>query len=113
MLMDDLGEPDRQASDDDGAHAAARLHKVNAESCPWLARVDQAALAVMPHRIAASLEHLGLPEPARLARRLEPAAAPRAAGTGLAPFGFCHSEYHPTSLHIGRRGWQGAGRLDC
>ena len=49
--------------------------------------------------------HLGLPEPAKLARRLEPAAAPRAAGTGLAPFGLCHSEYHPTSLHIGRRGW--------
>lgn len=105
MLMDDLGEPDRETSDRDGAHAAVQLHQVTAESCPWLTRVDQAALAVMPHRIAASLEHLGLPEPAKLARELEPAATRRAAGTGLAPFGLCHSEYHPTSLHIGRHGW--------
>lgn len=105
MLMDDLGEPDREASDEDGAHAAVQFHKVNAESCPWLTRVDQAALVVMPHRIAASLEQLGLPGPAKLARALEPAAARRAAGAGLAPFGLCHSEYHPTSLHIGRRGW--------
>lgn len=104
MLMDDLGEPDREASDHDGARAAVQLHKVNTD-CPWLPRVDQAALAVMPHRIAVSMEHLGLPEPAKLARELEPAAAPRAAGTGLPPFGLCHSEYHPTSLHIDRHGW--------
>jgi hypothetical protein len=29
-----------------------------------------------------------------------------AGGAGLPPFGFCHSEFHPTSLHIGSQGWR-------
>src|ERR1019366_4801727 len=37
--------------------------------------------------------------------RLDGAGASRAAGAQLPPFGLCHSQYHPTSLHIGERGW--------
>lgn len=105
MLLDDLGEPAREASDHDGARAAVRLHTVNATAGTWLARVDTAALAAMPHRIAARLDHLELPEATKLAQALDAAAAHRAAGAELPPFGLCHSEYHPTSLHIGQRSW--------
>ncbi|MGV9881754.1 hypothetical protein [Streptomyces sp. NPDC003006] len=34
------------------------------------------------------------------------AAGPRAAGTTLTPFGWVHSTFHPTSLHIGDHGWR-------
>ncbi len=100
MLMDDLGEPDREAGDDDAARAAVQLHRVAGTSSAWLPRVGAAALAAMPQRISASLTRLGLAEPAKLASELLPATAFRAAGAELAPFGLCHSEYHPTSLHI-------------
>jgi hypothetical protein len=104
MLMDDLGEPIREATDDDGACAAAQLHRVSPIGSR-LACVDTAGLAAMPHRIGARLAPRGLPAAANLARRLEAIAKRRAVGAGLPPFGLCHSEYHPTSLHIGERGW--------
>lgn len=34
------------------------------------------------------------------------AAEARSAGATLAPFGWVHSEFHPTSLHVGERGWR-------
>lgn len=100
MLVDDLGEPDREAGDRDAARAAAQLHKVHATSAAWLPQVGRAALTAMPQRISTSLTKLGLTEPAILASELLPAAAFRASGAGLPPFGLCHSEFHPTSLHI-------------
>ncbi|HEY2578081.1 MAG TPA: hypothetical protein VGI74_17400 [Streptosporangiaceae bacterium] len=105
MLLEDLGDPTRQASDHDGARAAVRLHAVDPVAAPWLPRVDTATLAAMPHRIAARLGHLALDELAQLIQSLQAAAAHRALGAELPPFGLCHSEYHPTSLHIGPRGW--------
>lgn len=105
MLLDDLGEPAREASDDDGARAAVRLHAADAAGGTWLGRVDTAVLAAMPHRMADRLARLELPEAARLALTLGAAAPHRAAGAELPPFGLCHSEYHPTSLHIGPRTW--------
>ncbi|MGH3158272.1 MAG: hypothetical protein ACRDNF_17105 [Streptosporangiaceae bacterium] len=104
MLMDDLGEPARQATDHDGAPAAVQLHTVTKLTDPWLSRLDAAALAAMPHRIVTRLDGRGVPEAIKLAQALHTAAPCRAAGAGLAPFGLCHSEFHPTSLHIGRRG---------
>jgi hypothetical protein len=104
MLIDDLGEPIREAGDSDGACAAVRLHQVTG-SGTWLARVDAAALAAMPRRIAAHLGQLGLTAAAERAQDLEAAAASRSAGASLPPSGLCHSEYHPTSLHIGSAGW--------
>lgn len=104
MLMDDLGKPVREANDYDGACAAARLHRL--DGAGWLARVNTGWLATMPHRIGLRLNRLGLPGVvAGPVRALEGAAASRAAGAQLPPFGLCHSQYHPTSLHIGERGW--------
>src|SRR5690606_38357016 len=38
--------------------------------------------------------------------RIAQAAEARSAGATLEPFGWVHSEFHPTSLHIGERGWR-------
>jgi Phosphotransferase enzyme family len=104
MLMDDLGRPVREANDYDGACAAARLHQV--DGAGWLARVSTGWLATMPHRMGLRLNRLGLPGAvAGPVRTLEAAAASRAAGAELPPFGLCHSQYHPTSLHVGEQGW--------
>jgi hypothetical protein len=103
MLMDDLGEPVREADDYDGACAAVRLHQVGGAA--WLARVNTAGLAAMPHRIGVRLGRLGLPAVTGLVRTLKGAAASRAADAELPPFGLCHSGYQPTSLHIGEKGW--------
>jgi len=105
MLMDDLGDPAREPADIDGARAAAVLHQARGAAGTWMARVDAAALAAMPDRIAARLRPLGLDEPVALARALAAVAAERSEGTGLPPYGLCHSEFHPTSLHIGVHGW--------
>jgi hypothetical protein len=106
MLLDDLGEPVREASEHDGARAAVRLHMAGAAvDDSWLPRVDGAALAAMPHRIAASLGQLGLSEAVQTVEALGAAGPRRATGAELPPFGLCHSEYHPTSLHLGPRGW--------
>lgn len=103
MLMDDLGKPDREAYDYDGVCAAVRLHQVSGAT--WLARINTAGLAAMPRRIGVRLKRLGLPAVAGPIRSLKGAAASRAAGAELPPYGLCHSQYHPTSLHIGQRGW--------
>jgi len=104
MLLEDLGDPIRDASDKDGAHAAVHLHRVG-ETVPGMKRVDTEALCVMPQRIAARLRRLGLRSLLDHARVLETVAASRASGADLPPFGLCHSEFHPTSLHIGQNGW--------
>ena len=103
MLMDDLGEPVREADDYDGAGAAVRLHEVG--GAVWLSRITAAGLATLPHRIGVRLNRLGLPGVASLVRSLDGAAASRADGAQLPPFGLCHAGYHPTALHIGERGW--------
>jgi hypothetical protein len=105
MLLDDLGEPQREAADLDGARAAAVLHQVGAAAGSWLARIDQAALEALPGQVAARLRPLELAMTIPLTQALTDAARPRAAGTLRPPYGLCHSEFHPTSLHIGPRGW--------
>jgi hypothetical protein len=105
MLMDDLGEQVAEAADHDGARAAVGLHQARGLSGSWLIRLDKAGLEELPRRIVARLAGLELPGTGKLARALADAAAFRAAGAELPPFGLCHSEFHPTSLHIGRHGW--------
>lgn len=122
MLMDDLGDPLGTASDDIGAKAAARLHAVNLrKDDAELPVLDGARLAVMPNYIAASLARLGLTEDERIARTIALAARSRLEGVTMAPFSLCHSEYHPSSVHIGSQGWHlldfarafiGSGLLD-
>ncbi|MFH8492388.1 aminoglycoside phosphotransferase family protein [Streptomyces longisporoflavus] len=111
MLLEDLGAPIRDVDDLDGAAAAVVLHSTRrAASLPIL---DQEALRSLPGR---ALDHL-----ARLRKaerwqdaddieaaldRLAQAAEARSTEATVAPFGWVHSEFHPTSLHIGQRGWR-------
>ncbi|WP_282795538.1 phosphotransferase [Streptomyces sp. CC224B] len=110
ILLEDLGSPIRDADDLDGAAAAVVLHRTRkAAALPVL---DQEALRSLPGR---ALDHLGQLRKAERWQdtddieaaldRLTQAAEARSAGATVAPFGWVHSEFHPTSLHIGQRGW--------
>ncbi|RAY13044.1 aminoglycoside phosphotransferase family protein [Actinomadura craniellae] len=119
MFMDDLGPALREATDDDGARLAAAVHRVTATgSLPVL---DARRLAGMPRSIAACLRRIGGSTGLEAAHALDKVAADRAAGTDLPPFGLCHSEWHPTSVHHGESGvhlldfaraFRGPGLLD-
>jgi hypothetical protein len=107
MLMEDLGQPVREAGEQDAAQAAVALHHVSVTSAGWLPRLDASALAELPTRIAARAGRLHLPGSiSDMATALASHGGKLADGTGLPPFGFCHSEFHPTSLHIGSQGWR-------
>ncbi|MGH3480444.1 MAG: hypothetical protein ACRDSI_11635 [Pseudonocardiaceae bacterium] len=105
MLLEDLGEPVRDADDHDGARAAVHLHRV-AAAAPGMTRLDATALASLPPRITSSLQRLGMADLVENARALDAAATGRVSGAELPPFGLCHSEFHPTSLHISASGWR-------
>ncbi|MEW1648639.1 aminoglycoside phosphotransferase family protein [Streptomyces sp. NPDC091219] len=111
MLMEDLGPAVRDADDLDGAAAAVVLHGTRTAAA--LPVFDQARLRTLPNR---SLEHLAQLRKAERWQdaddvedalgRVAQAAKARSAGTEVAPFGWVHSEFHPTSLHIGQQGWR-------
>lgn len=113
MLLEDLGEPAREATMEEAAAAAVAVHRVPPppQRVPVL---DSAALAELPDR---ARQHLtSLRATGRWAdtddidtdlRRLARVAELRARDADLAPFGLVHSEFHPTSLHIGAdRRWR-------
>lgn len=111
MLLEDLGAPAREADDLDGATAAVVLHRTRTAAA--LPVLDGEGLRRLPSR---ALEHLGQLRKAERWQdtddvedaldRIAQAAEARSAGTTTAPFGWAHSEFHPTSLHIGRHGWR-------
>ncbi|RKR88425.1 phosphotransferase family enzyme [Micromonospora pisi] len=110
MLIEDLGPATREANEDDAAIAAARLH--NLDPAPGLATLDETTLRALPARSLGHIHHLRdngrLTDARKLAQlfhALNSIAPTRAAGADLAPFGICHSELHPTSLHITDHGW--------
>ncbi|MCX4883534.1 phosphotransferase family protein [Streptomyces sp. NBC_00847] len=111
MLMEDLCPAVRDADDLDGTAAAVVLHGIRTAAA--LPVLDQARLRTLPNQ---ALEHLAQ---LRKAERwqdtddiedtldlIAQAAEARSAGTTVAPFGWVHSEFHPTSLHISQRGWR-------
>ena len=104
MVMTDLGEPDRDATDADAAEIAAALHR-----CPGsdaLPLTGAAELSVMPQRIAVRALDCGMPpEAAAMAGRLAAQARRLAAPAEDPPFGLVHSEWHPSSMIVrdGRR----------
>jgi hypothetical protein len=105
MLLEDLGQPVRDADERDGAQAAAVLHRAAVSG--RLIRLDSSALASLPGRMLARAEHCALTEPTiAAARELAAAAEDRAEGAEAPPFGLCHSEFHPTSLFITAGGWR-------
>jgi hypothetical protein len=109
MLLEDLGAPTREATATDAARVAVAIHA--ATPVPGLPVLDGPALAELPQ--------VGLAALTTLRRRgrwvdtddvrdglasLEGLVSQRGAGAELAPFGLCHSEFHPTSIHIGPTG---------
>ncbi|KAA9380184.1 phosphotransferase [Microbispora cellulosiformans] len=112
MLMQDLGEPVREAADDDGVKAAVVLHRVRpSEILPTTLDADK--LRALPLRALAHLDYLrqvrrwkSTLDIAEMLSALDKVAPARAQGAELAPFGLCHSEFHPSSLHVGRSGWR-------
>ncbi|MDX6743804.1 hypothetical protein [Actinocorallia sp. A-T 12471] len=118
MLLSDLGPSLRDASDAEGAALAVRVHRVAATGP--LPTLDGPRLAAMPDRVAARLTDVGVDVP-EVVWALAKVADARAEGSGLPPFGLCHSEWHPTSVHVGARGthlldfaraFRGPGLLD-
>ncbi|MFD4787696.1 phosphotransferase family protein [Streptomyces sp. NPDC058459] len=111
MLMEDLGPSARDADDLDGVAAAVVLH--GARTAAALPVFDRERLRTLPVR---ALEHLeGLRKADRwqdtddvedALDKIVRAADARSVGATLAPFGWVHSEFHPTSLHIGEHGWR-------
>lgn len=109
MLMEDLGPAVREADDLDGVAAAVVLHGIRTAAA--LPVLDQERLRMLPAR---ALEHLGRLRKAERWQdtdgvedaldRIAQAAEARSAGATLAPLGWVHSEFHPTSLHIGQQG---------
>ncbi|MFG3152417.1 phosphotransferase family protein [Streptomyces sp. NPDC048219] len=111
MLLEDLGTSIREADDLDGAAAAVVLHRTRTAGA--LPVMHEEGLRALPSR---ALDHLDRLRKAdrwqdtgdieQALDQIAQAADARAQGTTLAPFGWVHSEFHPTSLHIGRRGWR-------
>ncbi|MGW6457490.1 aminoglycoside phosphotransferase family protein [Streptomyces sp. NPDC055078] len=112
MVIEDLGEPVRDAQDPDGITAAVTLHA--AGSAPLARDLDAEALAALPMLALGHLRRLratgrwteDTEDIADLLHALAGAAAKRAEGATIAPWGWAHSEFHPTSLHIGGDGWR-------
>jgi hypothetical protein len=126
MLMQDLGRSVRDPDEEDGAIAAVHLH--SAAVPDFLAPGDTTWLASLPHRALRTLDVLqqqgrweGAGDIATMLRTIAQAAPARAEGTMLRPYGWVHSEFHPTSLLITRervyvcdlaRAFRGPGLLD-
>ncbi|MFF1479587.1 aminoglycoside phosphotransferase family protein [Streptomyces sp. NPDC058301] len=111
MLLEDLGTPIRDADDLDGAAAAVVLH--HTRTAPALPVLDEGGLRALPSRALDHLGHLrkadrwqGTDDIEHVLDQIAQAGAARAAGATRSPFGWVHSEFHPTSLHIGKRGWR-------
>lgn len=105
MLMEDLGPSVREANEGDGVRAAVALH--GAPTARPLPVLNEGLLAGLPAR---SLDHLALLRKAgrwpdtddveESLTQIAAAAVSRAAGATIGPFGWVHSEFHHTSVHI-------------
>lgn len=111
MIMEDLGAPLREADDGDGARAAVTLHQV--PCLPSLPTIDTDHLVSLPRQglnrlatLTGSGRWADVDDIADMLGRIGNAAETLADGAHLPPYGLCHSEFHPTSLHIGGSGWR-------
>ncbi|MFF2953170.1 aminoglycoside phosphotransferase family protein [Kitasatospora sp. NPDC057965] len=110
MVLEDLGDPWHEATDDEASTAAAFLHA--AAPPPSLPVLEESALVALPGKSLGHLRRLqaadrwteGTEDLGGILYALAHAAERKAAGAMTAPFGWVHSEFHPSSLHIGPRG---------
>ncbi|MGK5738113.1 phosphotransferase [Micromonospora sp. URMC 103] len=109
MLMDDLGNSLRPPTTAEAAATAAEVHAVPPMSL--LPTFDQAALERLPEQALNALatlrqqaRFLNAGPVEELLERLAEVARRRADGAERPPFGLCHGEFHPTSLHVSRTG---------
>lgn len=127
MIMEDLGPQTREANLSDAASAAVAIH-----ACPpphFGPVLDSEGLAKLPSSAIGWLDALqdagrwsGADDIRRSLGKLEKVARRRASGAEIPPYGMCHSEFHPTSIHIGNddrltvmdwaRAYTGSGLLD-
>jgi hypothetical protein len=126
MLLEDLGDPDRDPTLDEAAAAAVATH--HAPVLDGVPVLDTDALTALPAKSLASMAQLeragrwaGVDGIVDRLTALQKLAAQRVAGAETPPYGLCHSEFHPTSLHVtgGRwrlldwaRAFHGPGLLD-
>jgi hypothetical protein len=126
MLLEDLGQPRQQATEIDGVAAAVQLH--SAAIPDFLAPGDTSWLASLPSRALRTLNVLreddrwtDTDDIAHTLAMLQKAAPTRAEGATKPPYGWVHSEFHPTSLLVGSdrtymydlaRAFHGPGLLD-
>jgi hypothetical protein len=110
MLLEDLGSPTRPPMPSEGAQAAVAVHSISAPA--GLALLDAAALQRLPASSQASLAELEARNRWRDVDDIRDRfavigeqAEERAEGADLPPFGLCHSEFHPSSLHVTASGW--------
>lgn len=110
MFIDDLGPALREPTINEGAAAAVAAH--NTPPLADLPVLDQHTLAGLPASCLATLDQLtasgrwaDTTDVADTLRDLHEIAADRSEGAGIAPYGLCHSEFHPTSVHIAESGW--------
>jgi Phosphotransferase enzyme family len=111
MILHDLGQPLREPTEHDVAVTAARLHATVPPD--WLDTLDEPALAALPGRALDCLDQLtaagrygGTSDLREHLVTLTQAARVRAAGADRPPFGMCHGELHPSTVHIGPAGWR-------
>ncbi|MGH3772492.1 MAG: phosphotransferase family protein [Pseudonocardiaceae bacterium] len=111
MILEDLGDSVRAATEYDAAVAAVRLHA--APPAAWLDRLGESDLAALPGAALARLEALraagrftDASDLFRPLTALHHKALARAAGTERPPFGLCHGELHPSAVLITPTGWR-------
>jgi len=111
MIMDDLGAPLREPTEQEAAIAAVRLHA--AKPPTWLDTLDKPAIAALPGRALVCLNQLAavgrygdtgdLHHHLAVLNDLAPVLA---VGAERPPFGLCHGELHPSAVHIGSTQWR-------
>jgi len=126
MLMEDLGPSVRGPSLLEAASAAARTHA--APSPERLRVLDERGLQELPTSTLQALDELVCAGRWRDTERLreqlsyiEEVGRDLSRDAQIPPFGLCHSEFHPSSLHIGKfksalvdwaRAFTGPGLID-
>ena len=128
LLMEDLGPAARQPTEDEAAACAVLVHSTTPPP-EGLARLDSEGLRCLLTDTRDGIK--GLASSGRwiesadrllgLVDRLDGAATALSEAAEIPPFGLCHSEFHPTSLHVGTlktslvdwaRAYVGPGLLD-